>query len=193
MRPRTILRRWWQATNGPADRVPRLVGAAAATVGAVLLADREAGFRAWEARAAGALLGLSTDAAVSVPPSGTSLFWDLGTARADGVMITAECTSAYALIVLLLLTGAVILWPGVRASAVVVAAVAAATVLSGVNLLRILLIALTIRQWGADNWFDLTHVYVGTALSLLAAMLAALVFALLLRRTTGRRRSVPGR
>jgi exosortase/archaeosortase family protein len=84
-----------------------------------------------------------------------------------GLKITAECTSAFIVAGFLALTLVLALSGGFRFSRLLLALGAAILVAFVVNMLRLVVIALSASIWGLNAGFTASHVYVGSVITIL--------------------------
>jgi len=145
-------------------------------VTAIWMAVDNVAFRHLEAKLitpiAGAVVG--SHGAVN---SNALVYFALGTPRAFGLQITNECTSALLLIPLLVMMGSFAAFTGLGLWRELVALLVGAVIIIAVNALRVTGIAYATWQWGFDPGYNYSHVFVGSAFSLVGfvgAMLTAL-------------------
>lgn len=107
----------------------------------------------------------------------TVMFFGLGTPRAFGLNLTVECTSALLLIPLLVMMGSFAIFTRLGLRRQLTALFVGAFLILAVNALRVGIIAWATWKYGYDPGYTLSHVFVGSAFSLVGfvgAMLVAL-------------------
>jgi exosortase/archaeosortase family protein len=105
------------------------------------------------------------------------VYFALGTPRAFGLQITSECTSALLLIPLLVMMGSFAVFTRLSLRRQLVAVVAGTVLILAVNAIRVAGIAWATWKYGFNPGYNLSHVFVGSAFSLIGfvgAMLVAL-------------------
>lgn len=145
-------------------------------------------FREIEARIVTPLTGFVTGGHGAVT-SRTLVWFALGTPRAFGLQISNECTSALLLIPLLVMIGSFAIFTRLRLRRELAALAAGAALILTVNVLRVAGIAWATWKWGYDPGYSYSHVFVGSAFSLVgfvAALLVALWVLVRGERSTGR-------
>lgn len=106
---------------------------------------------------------------------GTAVVFDLD-GRAVGYAITLGCTVAFLLLPFVLGTAVVLTVQRTTALRALAALAAAVAVVAACNQLRLLVILSGIRLLGLERGYSATHVLVGTALSTVGVVAAALLF-----------------
>lgn len=118
---------------------------------------------------------------------GTSLLVLIGQERV-GIAMTAGC-SIGPLLAIFLLSSAPLLWfrpVALRRVAVSFAALAFVLILA--NQIRIAVIAVSMRTWGIDFGYNLSHVFLGSAITTVGFVLGVVIFArLFIRRRSPER------
>lgn len=107
----------------------------------------------------------------------TVIFFGLGTRQAFGLNLTVECTSALLLIPLLVMMGSFAIFTRLGLRRQLTALFVGAFLILSVNALRVGIIAWATWKYGYDPGYKLSHVFVGSAFSLVGfvgAMLTAL-------------------
>jgi exosortase/archaeosortase family protein len=140
------------------------------------LALEDKAFRHFEALTATPLTGFITGRHGAVT-SNDLVFFALGTRRAFGLQITNECTSALLLIPLLVMMGSFTVFSRVPLRRELLALTVGAGLMFVVNILRVAGISWSTWKWGMDPGYKYSHVFVGSAFSLIGfvgAMLLAL-------------------
>lgn len=117
---------------------------------------------------------------------GTAVVFDLD-GRAVGYGITLGCTVAFLLLPFVLGTAVVLTVQRTTALRALAALAAAVAVVAACNQLRLLVILSGIRLLGLERGYSATHVLVGTALSTVGVVAAALLFLHVITRPTRRR------
>ena len=152
---------------------PAGVAMYAAALVLVVVNDR---FRNVEAAIIRPVAGLVTGGHGSVA-AGSIVYFALGTPRAFGLDVTDECTSALLLIPLLVMMGSFAVSTRIALRRQLLALAVGAALIVGVNVLRVCGIAWATWSFGYDPGYTLSHVFVGSAFSLVGfvgAMLTAL-------------------
>ncbi|PZS32662.1 MAG: hypothetical protein DLM58_09435 [Pseudonocardiales bacterium] len=155
---------------------PQLVAGVAMFAAAMWLAFEDVTFRRFEAILATPITGLFTGGR-GIARSDDVVFFALGTRRAFGLQITNECTSALLLIPLLVMMGAFTIFSRVPLRRDLLALAAGGLLMMVVNVLRVAGIGFSTYHWGMDPGYKYSHVFVGSAFSLIGfvgAMLLAL-------------------
>jgi exosortase/archaeosortase family protein len=155
---------------------PQLLGGVVMYAIAIWLAFEDAAFRHFEAKMATPVTGFITGRHGAVA-AGDLVWFALGTHRAFGLQITAECTSALLLIPLLVMMGSFTVFSRVPLRREVLALAVGAGLMFVVNILRVAGIAWSTWKWGLNPGYTYSHVFVGSAFSLIGfigAMLLAL-------------------
>jgi exosortase/archaeosortase family protein len=167
----------WDSTKPLRPRsITQLFAGVAMFVAAVWLALEDAAFRHFEALTASPIAGFVTGRRGAVT-SHDLVFFGLGTPRAFGIAITNECTSALLLIPLLVMMGSFTVFSRVPLRRELLALAVGAALMFVVNILRVAGIAWSTWKWGLDPGYKYSHVFVGSAFSLIGfvgAMLLAL-------------------
>jgi len=117
---------------------------------------------------------------------GTAVVFDLD-GRAVGYGITLGCTVAFLLLPFVLGTAVVLTVQRTTALRALAALGAAVAVVAACNQLRLLVILSGIRLLGLERGYSATHVLVGTALSTVGVVAAALLFLHVITQPTRRR------
>ena len=167
----------WEPTtpHRPRSRGQLVAGLAMFAV-AVWLAFEDRTFRHFEARLATPMTGFVTGRHGTVT-SNDLVYFALGTHRAFGLQITNECTSALLLIPLLVMMGSFTMFSRVPLRRQLLALAVGASLMMVVNVVRVSGIAWATWRFGFDPGYTYSHVFVGSAFSLVgfvASMLLAL-------------------
>jgi exosortase/archaeosortase family protein len=118
----------------------------------------------------------------------TVVFFALGTPRAFGLNITNECTSALLLIPLFVMMGSFAVFTRIKMGRQLVALFVGAFLILAVNALRVSLIAWATWKYGYDPGYTLSHVFVGSAFSLVGFVGAMLIALWILVRADRKRK-----
>ncbi|MDT4911592.1 MAG: hypothetical protein QOC66_720 [Pseudonocardiales bacterium] len=149
---------------------------------AVWLAIQNDTFRRFEAAAITPVTHLATGLH-RTQTTETVVFFGLGTPRAFGLDITNECTSALLLIPLLVMMGSFAMFTRLSMRRQLVALFVGAFLILAVNALRVAIIAWATWKYGYDPGYTYSHVFVGSAFSLVGFVGAMLVALWILVRT----------
>lgn len=123
--------------------------------------------------------------------SDTLVWFARGTPRVFGLNLTTECTSALLLIPLLVMVGSFAIFTRLNLLRQLGALLAGAALMLAVNAVRVAGIAWATWKWGRQTGYGYSHVFVGSAVSLVgfvAAMLIALWILVSGERSAGRGR-----
>lgn len=142
---------------------------------ALIVADQLA-YRVLEARMVSAVVGLVLGGGTMVM-SGTGTFY-LNTGGLDmfGLRVTSECSSAFVVTGFLALTAVLGAATKRRATSLARAAVTAVGVLLAFNLGRLVLIALATDRWGRETGYHWSHVWAGSATTVIASVVSFAVY-----------------
>lgn len=139
-------------------------------------------YRAMEIRLSALLIDAVTASGVFVVPARQTVYFGLGTEHAIGLRITAECTSAF-LVVPLLLVAAAMIWLRPRITNQVLVSLAVATVaLILVNQLRVLSLVSLVFTFGRERGYYLGHTLFGSMVSVFGGAAALVLFVWLATR-----------
>lgn len=133
-------------------------------------------FRAFEARMVTPVAALVVGGRDPVRVSDT-VYFALGTSRRFGLQLTDECTSALLLIPLLVMMGCFAIFSRLSLRRQLLAVLSGACLIVAVNIARTVLIAYSTWRWGIHSGYEYSHVFIGSAFSLVGfvgAMLLAL-------------------
>ncbi|MEP7021553.1 MAG: exosortase/archaeosortase family protein [Pseudonocardiales bacterium] len=161
---------------------PQLIAGVLMFAAAFWLAFADTTFRKFEAMLATPITGLFTGNHGAVR-SDDIVFFALGTRRAFGLQITNECTSALLLIPLLVMMGAFTIFSRVPLRRDLLALAAGGLLMMVVNIFRVAGIGFSTYHWGLDPGYKYSHVFVGSAFSLVGFVGAMLVALWVLVRT----------
>lgn len=162
----------------------RTAVAAAIVVVCVVLAVQGGAFRSLEAATAAWWL---TPFLPPIAAVGDQIVFGLDGAESVSLQITSECTAGLLIIPVLLPLAFLAVHRRTALARVVAAALVAAGGLFVVNQLRIGLIAGSVKAWGIDPGYEVSHVLVGSVLSVVG-FVAALLIALRIVGVAPRRR-----
>jgi exosortase/archaeosortase family protein len=158
---------------------------------ALWLAVQNDTFRRFEAAAITPVTDLATGLN-HAQTTQTVVFFGLGTSRAFGLNVTNECTSALLLIPLLVMMGSFAIFTRLSMRRQFVALFVGAFLILAVNALRVAIIAWATWKFGYDPGYTYSHVFVGSAFSLIGFVGAMLVALWILVRTERRPASPAG-
>jgi exosortase/archaeosortase family protein len=162
----------------------RLPVAAAAAAGAVIVVGLNEAVRRVEAATSAQVVDLvglqatSLNTAVTFPLDG----------RLVGYALTAGCSVAFLLSPLYLVVAGLVTTARLTVRRALVSLVVVTAVLFTVNQMRFAVIALSMRTWGFDRGYEISHVFLGTLVSTLGVLGGLL---LLLRQVTHEQRRKP--
>lgn len=145
-------------------------------------------FRRFEVALVTPLTGFVTGRHKAVS-SDTLVWFARGTPRVFGLNLTTECTSALLLIPLLVMVGSFAIFTRLNLLRQLGALLAGAALILAVNAVRVAGIAWATWKWGRQTGYGYSHVFVGSAFSLVgfvAAMLIALWILVSGERSAGR-------
>jgi exosortase/archaeosortase family protein len=145
-------------------------------------------FRRFEVELVTPLTGFVTGRHKAVS-SDTLVWFARGTPRVFGLNLTTECTSALLLIPLLVMVGSFAIFTRLNLLRQLGALLAGAALILTVNAVRVAGIAWATWEWGKQTGYAYSHVFVGSAFSLIgfvAAMLVALWILVSGERSAGR-------
>lgn len=157
---------------------------------ALWMALDNAAFRRYEASIITPMISFVTGRHRAVT-SDTLIWFARGTPRVFGLYISSGCTSALLLIPLFVVIGSFAIFTRMSLPRQIGALAAGATLIVGVNALRMTGIAWATWKFGRGNGYGFSHLFVGSAFSLLgfvAAMLVALWILVRGQRSAGRGR-----
>lgn len=173
----------WEAAAPTRRRSPaQLLAGLAMNAGAVWLAFEDATFRHFEALTATPITGFITGRHGAVTKHDL-VYFALGTTRGFALQITNECTSALLLIPLLVMMGSFTIFSRVPLRRELLALAAGSAIMLIVNILRICGIAWSTWKWGFDPGYKYSHLFVGSAFSLIGFVSAMLIALWILVRT----------
>lgn len=119
----------------------------------------------------------------------SSVYFHLGSPRGFGLNLTTECTSALLLIPLFVMMGSFAIFTSLSLRRELLAVACGAALILAVNSLRIAGIAFATWHWGVPG-YDYSHVFVGSAFSLVGFVGAMLIALWILVRTERMKQAV---
>jgi exosortase/archaeosortase family protein len=171
---------------GPQQRFPASAARVAATgmlVGLIVfITTRQVLYRGWEARIAGLIAGPVTGTPTSAVPETATFYLHSGQADMFGLRITPECSSAIVTSVLVGITALLTATTRLRISRLARAAVAAIVAFWALNLGRMTIIAYSTNEWGRGAGFHWSHVWAGTAVTVVGGCAAFMTYLAVLGR-----------
>lgn len=181
----------WQPSTPlrPRSRAQLVAGLVVFAV-AAWLAFADATFRHFEALIATPITRLFTGGGRTVTAHDT-VYFALGTRHAFGLVITNECTSAVLLIPLLVMMGSFMMFSRISLPRQLLALAVGAALMLVVNILRVAGICWSTYSFGFDPGYKYSHVFVGSAFSLLG-FVGAMLLALWILVRTERMRQAAG-
>ncbi len=156
------------------------LGALAATVAGLVLAERF--YRELEVRLAGAILDVVTTSGVYVAGDRESVYFGLTGAAPFGLRMTPECSSAFLLLPLLLVTAVMLYFRPANGKRLLFSLGIAALVVILVNQLRILTIVGLVHLYGTDEGYYWGHTLLGSMVSVLGGAVSLVLFVWLATR-----------
>lgn len=103
-----------------------------------------------------------------------------------GIQITSECSSFIIVAILLILIATTIAFTRTSLKRGVTAAIIGPALIYGVNILRLGVIFLSTNIWGIDTGFEISHVFVGTAVALIGFIASLILTGFILFRNTAK-------
>ncbi len=170
------------APNSGMTKFPQVValGALAAAGVVVVLAERL--YRELEVRLAGAILDLFTTSGVYVAPDRESVYFGLTSTTPFGLRMTPECSSAFLLLPLLVVTMAMLYFRPSNARRLFFSLGISAVVVVLVNQLRILTIVGLVHGLGTDEGYYWGHTLLGSMVSVFGGAVSIVLFVWLATR-----------
>lgn len=175
-------------TGGRLPRAGLRAAVALALAGCAVLAWlHQSGYRGWEAWSAGGLVGRLTGERAAISRPLHAFFPGIGTPHVFGLTVTSECTSLIVTIAACIATAVLASVTRIPLLRLVLAAAAAIAAFYVLNVLRLVGIALAVRQWGMSSGYHWSHVWAGTFVTVLGGIgVCALYLVLLGVRRTAR-------
>jgi exosortase/archaeosortase family protein len=156
------------------------LGALAAAGVVVVLAERF--YRELEVRLAGAILNVITTSGVYVAPDRESVYFGLSGTTPFGLRMTPECSSAFLLLPLLVVTMAMVYFRPANAKRLFFSFGISALVVVLVNQVRILTIVGLVHGLGADEGYYWGHTLLGSLVSVFGGAVSLVLFVRLATR-----------
>ncbi|MDH6182289.1 exosortase/archaeosortase family protein [Microbacteriaceae bacterium SG_E_30_P1] len=178
LRPRARGRR---VATAPSSRRPALLVALALWGFALVLALNSSAVITLEAKFTSLIMGMFTFGGATSHDH--LIYIGIGTGEVLGFLITPLCTSLVLATPVIVLAGALLLFPRYRVSWVLKGVLIALPLAVGANTARFVLVGVALQLWGRGG-FEVMHHYVGSVLVLLCSALALVL--LLVVATTGR-------
>lgn len=151
-----------------------------AVVVGLVLAHRT--YQSAEISLAGLLLHLFTSSGVYIAAGQQTVYFGLGTNRPLGLTMTPECTSAFLLIPIILVSAVLVALRPAIAKRVLGSLLVAAAILVVVNQLRIMTLAALVSWLGTDRGYYWGHTMVGSLVSVFGGAIALVLFVWLATR-----------
>jgi exosortase/archaeosortase family protein len=172
-----------QATRGRVARLA-LIAALTALLGFTLGVDGR--IRGWEAMLSSHVVSLVTGTRTGVNPFLAIVSFTRPDGPPTGLQITPECTSAFLVLPILIVTGLMVwlrkqltFWP-------IIGLLVTTVLLFGTNQIRILTVVLLIRGLGFDDGYYWGHTMIGSLISVFGIGLSLVVYVLFaIRRGRG--------
>lgn len=154
-----------------------ILGVALAAGGVIVMLNHDY-LRTVETIVAASLSNSVTPGDMYVAPGGHSFFWAAATPAMHGLRVTAECTAAFLIGPLLILSGLILASGRFGLTRALSATAVAGSILVLANQGRIVLIAWATAKWGVADGYQWSHtvggsivVGIGVALALVAFMI----------------------
>jgi exosortase/archaeosortase family protein len=162
-----------QATRGTVTRLA-LVAALTALLGFTLGVDGR--IRGWEALLSSEIVSLVTGTRTGVNPFLAIVSFPQPSGPRTGLQITPECTSAFLVLPLLIVTG-LVTWLRKRLTFWPIAGLAVTTaLLFATNQVRILAVVLLIRGMGFDEGYYWGHTMIGSLISVFGIGISLVIY-----------------
>jgi exosortase/archaeosortase family protein len=170
------------APNARMTRFPLVIalGTLAAAGAVVVLAERF--YRELEVRLAGAILDVVTASGVYVAGDRESVYFGLSGAAPFGLRMTPECSSAFLLLPLLVVTMIMLYFRPANARRLFFSLGISAIVVVLVNQLRILTIVGLVHRFGTDEGYYWGHTLLGSMVSVFGGAVSLVLFVWLATR-----------
>lgn len=170
------------APNSGMTRFPLVVALSALAAAGVVVVLAERFYRELEVRLAGAILELFTTSGVYVAPDRESVYFGLTSAAPFGLRMTPECSSAFLLLPLLVVTMAMLYFRPSNARRLFFSLGISAVVVVLVNQLRILTIVGLVHGFGTDEGYYWGHTLLGSMVSVFGGAVSLVLFVWLATR-----------
>jgi exosortase/archaeosortase family protein len=170
------------APNSGATRLPLVIalGALAAVGAVIVLAERL--YRELEVQLAGGILNVVTTSGVYVAGDRESVYFGLSGAAPFGLRMTPECSSAFLLLPLLVVTMVMVYFRPANARRLFFSLGISALVVVLVNQLRIFTIVGLVHWFGADEGYYWGHTLLGSMVSVFGGAVSLVLFVRLATR-----------
>jgi exosortase/archaeosortase family protein len=164
------------APNSGMTRFPLFIalGALAAAGAVLVLAERF--YRELEVRLAGAILDVVTTSGVYVAGDRESVYFGLSGAAPFGLRMTPECSSAFLLLPLLVVTMIMVYFRPANARRLFFSLGISAAVVVLVNQLRIFAIVGLVDRFGTDEGYYWGHTLLGSMVSVFGGAVSLVLF-----------------
>jgi exosortase/archaeosortase family protein len=137
-------------------------------------------YRQFETLAAGKLTHLVVSGHALINRHTSTFFLNTGTAKVFGVVVTPECSSAIVTGLVLAVTAVAIATTRFTLRRALMAALGAAGLFAGLNLLRLVMIAFATDHWGLGPGYRWSHVWAGTFITVFGGAAAAALYLMIL-------------
>lgn len=168
-------------TERPSALPHRLLIAGLVVLAVVLVFGHRA-YQAAEIGLAGVLLHLMTSSGVYVDETRETVYFGLGSTHPLGLNMTPECTSAFLVIPLIVVSAVLVALRPAISRRVVGSLALAALILIAVNQLRILTLAGLVAWLGTNNGYYWGHTLLGSLVSVFGGATALVLFVWLATR-----------
>ncbi len=158
------------------SRFPLRVAVLAVIAVAVGLVLAERAYRVFEVQFAGAILRIITTSGVFVAGERETVYFGLSGDTPLGLRMTPECSSAFMLLPLLLVTAAMLYFRPRNAKRLFTSLAISAVVVILVNQMRILAIFGLVNWLGVDEGYYWGHTLLGSMVSVLGGAIALVLF-----------------
>ncbi|HEX5120635.1 MAG TPA: exosortase P [Pseudonocardiaceae bacterium] len=165
----------------PSSALPRMLTAALIAL-AMLLVVAHRAYQTVEISLAGLLLHVFTSSGVYVVAGQQTVYFGLGSTHPLGLTMTPECTSAFLLIPLVLVSAVLVTLRPAIATRVLGSLALAALILIVVNQLRIMTLAALVGWLGTDRGYYWGHTMIGSLVSVFGGAIALVLFVWLATR-----------
>ncbi|MDT7797260.1 MAG: hypothetical protein QOI78_693 [Actinomycetota bacterium] len=170
------------APNAGMAKFPLVVALSALAAAGAVLVLAERFYRELEVRLAGAVLNVITTSGVYVAPDRESVYFGLSGATPFGLRMTPECSSAFLLLPLLVVTMALLYFRPANAKRLFFSLGISAIVVVLVNQLRILTIVGLVHEYGTDEGYYWGHTLLGSMVSVFGGAVSLALFVWLATR-----------
>ncbi len=170
------------APNAGMARFPLVIALSALVAAGAVVVLAERFYRELEVRLAGAILEVITTSGVYVAPDRESIYFGLTSTTPFGLRMTPECSSAFLLLPLLVVTMIMLYFRPANAKRLFFSLGIAAVVVVLVNQLRILTIVGLVRGFGTDDGYYWGHTLLGSMVSVFGGAVSLVLFVWLATR-----------